>query len=93
MLLEADEVEVQVLNSILFKQVLADQARQIYTCLGKCIVLVQGRVSLNRTKVASVVAHIQGLFRLVSPQRVSESVRDPIATRVLPCCRVIVRRW
>ena len=70
MLLEGDKVEVQVLNSVLFKQVLPNQAIQIDTCLGQCVILVQRRVSLNGAEVAPVVAHVERLF-LVAAKRVA----------------------
>ena len=61
-LLETDEVEVQILNSILFEQVLTNQARQVNACLRQSAVLVQRRVSLNGREVASIVAHVERLF-------------------------------
>ena len=59
MLLERDKVEVQVLYSVLFKQILSNETVEVDSGLGEGVVLVEGGVSLNRTEVAPVVAHVQ----------------------------------
>ena len=40
-LLETDEVEVQIFNSIFFEKVLTNQARQVNACLRQSAILVQ----------------------------------------------------
>ena len=94
-LLEADEVEVQVLDPVLLQQVLSYQAAQVYpTRLRHRLVLVQrGRVPLDRAKVPPVVTHVQRRLVLVR-QCVFERVGDvaTAAPGTLPCCRVVVGR-
>ena len=70
MLLEADEVEMQIFNAVFFKQVLSDEAIQVYSSLCKRIILVKWRsIPLDCTEVASIVAHIKwGL--LIGSERV-----------------------
>ena len=41
MLLEADKVEVQIFDTILFKQVLSNQAAQVDASLGEGVILIQ----------------------------------------------------
>lgn len=62
MLLEADEVEVQVLYAVLFKQVLSNQAAQVDARLRQRVVFIQRGVPLYRAEATSVVAHVQRLF-------------------------------
>ena len=93
-LLEADKVEVQVLDPVLLEQVLSYQAAQVYsTRLRHRLVLVQrGRVPLYRAEVPPVITHVQRLLVLVR-QCVLERVRDGTAApRTLPRCRVVVGR-
>ena len=74
-LLEADEVEMQILHAVFLKQVLSDEAVQINSSLRQRVVLIQGRFSLNSTEVASVIAHVQRLL-LVAAEGVANCVRD-----------------
>ena len=58
-LLEGHKVEVQVLDSILLKQILSNQTVQVDACLGQSVVFIERRVPLYGTEVASVIAHVQ----------------------------------
>ena len=42
MLLEADEVEVEVLDTVLLQQVLSDQTAQVDACLSERVILIKG---------------------------------------------------
>ena len=75
MLLEADEVEMQILHAILLKQVLPYETVQVNPCLRQCIILIQGRFTLDGAEVASIIAHVQRLL-LVSAESVSNCMRD-----------------
>lgn len=57
-LLETHKVKVQVLNTIFFEKILTDQAAQIYASLGQSIIFVKTAVSLYRTEVATIIAHV-----------------------------------
>ena len=75
MLLEADEVEVQVLHAVFLKQVLSNETVQVDSCLRQSIILIQSRFTLDRTEVASIIAHVQRLL-LVSSKSVSDCMWD-----------------
>lgn len=75
MLLEADEVEVQVLHAVFLKQVLSNETVQVDSCLRQSIILVQSRFTLDCTEVASIIAHVQRLL-LVSSKSVSDCMWD-----------------
>ncbi len=57
-LLETHEVKVKVFNAIFFEEVLSDQTAQIDAIFAECIIFIQTAVSLYRTEVASVIAHV-----------------------------------
>ena len=59
-LLEANEVEMQVLDSVLFEQILTDQAVQVYasSLCHRVVFIERCCVSLYRAKVAAIVAHV-----------------------------------
>ena len=59
-LLEANEVEMQVLDSIFFEQILSDQAAQVDASgLGHRIVFIKRCcLSLYCAKVSAIVAHV-----------------------------------
>ena len=59
-LLETDEVEMQVLDSVFLEQILADQAAQVDAArLRHRVVFIERCcVSLYRAKVAAIVAHV-----------------------------------
>ena len=75
MLLEANEVEVQVLHAVFLKQVLSNETVQVDSCLRQSIILIQSRFTLDRTEVASIIAHVQRLL-LVSSKSVSDCMWD-----------------
>ena len=58
-LLEADEVEVEIFDTVLLEQILSNETAQVDASLGQGIVFVQRGVTLDSAKVASVVTHIQ----------------------------------
>ena len=76
---------MQVLDPVFFEQILSNKTIKVDASLGKSVVLVEGRVSLDGTEVASVVAHVQRLL-LISTQRIAaQSVRNSA-----PCSMVHV---
>ena len=94
-LLETDEVEVEIFDAILLEEVLADETGEIDAGLGEGAVFIEGGVVVDRAEAAPVVAHIKRLLGLIASKRVVQRVRDvpgASASRVLPCCRVIVCR-
>ena len=58
-LLEGHKVEVKILNAVLFKQILSDQTVEVDTSFCQSVVFIEGRVSLDCTEVAPVIAHVQ----------------------------------
>ena len=69
MLLERDEIEVEIFDSILLEEVLSQEAGKIYTCLGERgsrMVLVQRGIIMDGSEIASVVGHVERLLPLIT---------------------------